>query len=273
MSDPQRYSADLGLALRAVEAAAAAIRAHDGGGEVHHKSADQPVSEADLAADRELHRILCGERPEYGWLSEETVDSGERLARTFVWVVDPIDGTRSFLDGHPEYGISVALVQDGVPVVGVVANPATGETYHAVRGGGAYRDGVPIHVQADPAEPVLLAARGDLHDGLFEDLPPGWKVRPLGSTVYKMVKVAEGMATAYLSAWTKHEWDVCAAALIVEEAGGTASDVRGRTLRFNRRDPAVHGILVCSGAQRDALVAFGHQVRARLVAQEERSTA
>jgi len=273
MSDSPLLSDDLGLALRAVEAAAAAIRAHSGGGEVRHKSADQPVSDADLAANRALHVVLCGERPGYGWLSEESADSVDRLGHRRVWVVDPIDGTHSFLEGYPEYGISVALVEDGVPVVGVVANPATGETYHAVRGGGAYLNGDPIHVRAEPAEPVLLAARGDLQDGLMADLPPGWRARALGSTVYKMVKVAEGSADAYLSAWTKHEWDVCAGVLIVEEAGGTAGDVRGRTLRFNRRDPAVRGILVCSGSQRDTMISFGRRVSERLVAQQNRSSA
>jgi len=273
MSESPRISDDLGLALRAVDDAAAAIRAHAGGGEVRHKSPDQPVSEADLAANRALHALLCGERPGYGWLSEESADSDDRLGHSRVWVVDPIDGTHSFLDGYPEYGISVALVEDGVPVMGVVANPATGETYHAVRGRGAYRNGVPIRVRAESAEPVLLVARGDLRDRLMDDLPPGWRTRSLGSTVYKMVKVAEGSADAYLSAWTKHEWDVCAGVLIVEEAGGTAGDIRGRTLRFNRRDPAVRGILACSGPHRDTLVAFGLRVSERLVAQQNRSSA
>src|SRR5262249_17965162 len=102
--------------------------------EVRFKSPDQPVTDADLAADRILHEMLLGARPEYGWLSEETRDSPERLGRERLWVVDPIDGTNSFVLGIPEFAVSIGLVDRGRPVIGVVYNPATDELYHAVAG-------------------------------------------------------------------------------------------------------------------------------------------
>ena len=129
---------DLALALgAAAEAGRLVMEAFRTDQDVHHKSPDQPVTEADLQADRLLADRLLAEHPDYGWLSEETVDRPERLARSRVWVVDPIDGTRSFIAGYAEFGISVGLVEDGVPVLGVIQNPAREELFWAVRGGGS----------------------------------------------------------------------------------------------------------------------------------------
>ncbi|HEV2146805.1 MAG TPA: 3'(2'),5'-bisphosphate nucleotidase CysQ [Longimicrobiaceae bacterium] len=245
--DPAGLEADLDLALRASRAAGAEVmRFFRGGGEVSYKSPDQPVTEADLAADRLLREVLLRARPGYGWLSEETADSPERLGRARVWVVDPIDGTRSFVNGWAEFAVSVGLVEQGRVVLGVVYNPAAEALYHAAAGGGAFRNGAGIRVAAPVGErlPVALASRSDIRRGEFESLADVWEVRPFGSTTCKMVRVADGTADVFLSRGPKSEWDVCAADLIVREAGGRVTDLAGEPFRYNRPDPAVRGVAV-----------------------------
>ncbi|HEX8274922.1 MAG TPA: 3'(2'),5'-bisphosphate nucleotidase CysQ [Longimicrobiaceae bacterium] len=255
--DAHDLAADLELAVRAARAAGREVMKHfRGGGEVHYKSADQPVTEADLAADRLLREMLLGERPEYGWLSEETADSPERLGRERVWLVDPIDGTRSFVDGVAEFAVSVGLAVDGRAVVGVVYNPAADEMYHATLGGGAFRNGAAIRVAGRPAGlPVALASRSEIRRGEFDPVRGEWEVRPYGSTTCKMVKVADGSADLFLSRGPKSEWDVCAADLVVREAGGGVTDAEGRELRYNRAEPFVRGVLATGGLDHDAVLA------------------
>ncbi|HEU0055500.1 MAG TPA: 3'(2'),5'-bisphosphate nucleotidase CysQ, partial [Longimicrobium sp.] len=222
---------------------------------------EQPVTEADLAADRILREILLGARPEYGWLSEETKDSPDRLSRERLWVVDPIDGTNSFVEGIAEFAISVGLVEDGRAVVGVVFNPATGELYHAAEGGGAFLDGAPIHVSTphdETAPRTVLASRWEIGRGEFDRFVAPWVVSPLGSTAYKMAKVADGTGDAFISAGPKNEWDVAGAAVIVAEAGGRVTDLAGRALRYNQPDPAWRGVVASNGALHDALLAMNH---------------
>lgn len=243
--------ADLSLALRAATAAGEAVLRFFGRDTpVAYKSPDQPVTEADLLADRVLRETLLAERPAYGWLSEETADSPARLARERVWIVDPIDGTRSFIQGYAEYAVSVALAVGGEALLGVVLNPSTGELFHAVRGRGAFRDGTPIRAAAPaPGErPVLFASRSDVRRGEFDALRESWRVEPLGSTAYKLVKVADGSGHAYLSRGPKSEWDVCAASLIVGEAGGQVTDLHGVVRRYNQPAPFLQGVIAAEAA-------------------------
>lgn len=252
----ERADDDLALAIRAARAAGEAVmRAFRVEQEVTFKSADQPVTEADLAADRILYRILRGERPEYGWLSEETADSPERLDRARVWVVDPIDGTNSFVSGRAEFAVCVGLVEDGRPILGVVHNPATGEVYHASREGGAFLDGRPIRVSArGPADaPRMVGSRWEMKRGELDGFRD-WAVEPLGSTAYKMCRVADGRAEGFVSRGPKSEWDVCAPQVIVEEAGGRVTCLDGTVPTYNRRDPAWTGIAASNGAVHDELL-------------------
>ncbi|HEV2131643.1 MAG TPA: 3'(2'),5'-bisphosphate nucleotidase CysQ [Longimicrobiaceae bacterium] len=242
-----KLDADLELAIAAARAAGKAVlRFFRQPHPVHYKAPDQPVTEADLLADGILKDALLRERPDYGWLSEETADSPARLSASRVWIVDPIDGTRSFVDGHPEFGISIGLVEEGVPRLGVVYNPASDELYHATAGGGAFRDQQPIRVSpaAGAAGGLILASRSEIRRGEFAPFAGDWRIEPLGSTAYKMVKVADGSGDLYLSRGFKSEWDVCAAALVVVEAGGRVTDLGGSDLRFNQLDPTFRGILV-----------------------------
>jgi myo-inositol-1(or 4)-monophosphatase len=252
-------ASDLELALDAARAAGDVIMGFfRSGAEVRHKAPDQPVTAADLAADALLERNLLGARPGDGWLSEETEDRPDRLAVRRVWVVDPLDGTRSFVRGYPEFAVSVALVEERDAVVGVVYNPARAEVYWATRGGGAHRasdwsggvaTGQRFRIPAGEGSraaggrPSLLASRTEIAAGELDPFAADWSVEPLGSTAYKIVHVAAGLGDAFVSLGPKSEWDVAAGALILEEAGGVVTDVTGARLRYNGPDPYVHGII------------------------------
>lgn len=245
------HQADLQLAIEAVRAAGEAIMpAFHAGQEVRYKAPDQPVTDADEAADRILRERLLGARPDYGWLSEETKDSPERLGKRRVWVVDPIDGTTSFVIKRPEFGISVALVEEGLPVVGVIHNPATGETFWATLGGGAFRDGTPIRVtERDDARALrMIGSHSEIRRGGLDVFGDRWTLDPVGSTTYKMAKIAAGKGDAFVGFGPKNEWDVAAGDLIVSEAGGRVSDLAGRRFRYNCPETAWRGVVASNGA-------------------------
>lgn len=252
MGEAERGRSDLVLALGAARLAGARIMESFGTDqEVHHKGPDQPVTAADLAADAVLAERLRGARPEYGWLSEESVDRPERLERSRVWIVDPIDGTRSFIEGYREFGVSVALAEDGVPVVGVIYNPARGHVVWATAGGGAWgaegwsggTAGEALDVRATGASlTTLLASRSERGGGEFEPFEEAWEVREVGSTAWKLAEVAMGRG-GYISRGPKSEWDVAAGLLVVAEAGGVATDLDGHAIELNRREPYVHGVV------------------------------
>jgi len=206
---------------------------------VQSKGGAGPVTEADRAADAYLKRELPG-IVSAAWLSEETADDPSRLAAARVWIVDPLDGTREFTQRIPEYAVAVALVEDGAPILGVVHNPASGDTFWAARGGGAFKNGRPIRVAEGNA---LLASRSEVGKGEFAPFTAAWDLRSVGSIALKLALVAAGEAAATLSRGPKHEWDVCAGALIVEEAGGRVSDAFGAPLAFNQPFPKVPGVL------------------------------
>lgn len=210
----------------------------EAGFEVLSKGDAGPVTEADHRADALLRERLLGLRPA-GWLSEETADSPERLSRNVLWVVDPLDGTKEFIKGLPEYTVAIALVERGEPVLSVVHNPVTGDTFAAERGGGATLNDVAIRVAEGR---TCLASRSEMKRGEFEPFTD-WDLTPIGSIEYKLALVAAGRAAMTLSRGPKHEWDVCAGALLVTEAGGLATDVFGDPLRYNQSFPKTKGVL------------------------------
>lgn len=232
-------------------------RVREEGFDADSKGAAGPVTRADREADALLKRELLELVPA-GWLSEETADDMARRDAERLWIVDPLDGTKEFIAGLQEYAVAIALVEAGEPVLGVVHNPATGEVFSAARAAGAFRNGEPITVREGDA---LLASRSELARGEFEPFDGSWKVTPLGSIQLKLALVAAGEGAATFSRGPKHEWDVCAGALIVAEAGGWATDLFGGKLRYNQPFPKTKGIL--AGAPeawtraREALVVVG----------------
>lgn len=214
------------------------------GVEASAKDDRSPVTRADQESDSLLRRRLLQLLP-VGWLSEETADSAARLRENRLWVVDPLDGTKEFMKGLPEYSVAVGLVEGGEPILGVVHNPATGDTFAAARGLGATRNGEPLRVR-DGAR--LLASRSEIARGEFSPFCGDWEVHPIGSIQYKLALVAAGEAAVTFSRGPKHEWDVCAGDLLVREAGGLATDLFGGPLRYNRPFPKVKGILAGAAA-------------------------
>ena len=226
--------------IAAAEAAGRVIQEiRESGFDVEQKGSQGPVTQADRAADKLLRTELLAIEP-CGWLSEETADDQSRLNESRLWVVDPLDGTKEFVKGLPEYTVAIGLVEDGKSVLGVVHNPVTGDTYSAARGLGAHKNGVRIQVKDGTK---LLASRSEIKKGEFEIFEADWDVMPVGSIEYKLALVASGDGAGTLSRGPKWEWDVCAGSIIVEEAGGVATDVFGAPLQFNKPFPKVKGIL------------------------------
>lgn len=219
---------------------------------------ESPVTSIDIAVDRYLTLHLRPLLPQAGWLSEETADNAERLAYRYLWLVDPIDGTRSMMAGHPEFCVSVALVETGVgPLLGIIANPSTREMFTALRGQGAHdRDGHLLRVRSaiDALHPDVLVSRSDLAKGLWKDVLPAACMTPMGSLAYKMALVAAGTYDGHATPTARSEWDAAAGVLILAEAGGVSTDLHGKPLRFNQRQPLYDGVVVASQVAHAAML-------------------
>jgi myo-inositol-1(or 4)-monophosphatase len=237
VSEATDLEADRRLLRRAVSAAGALALEHFRTGPSHwYKGPGQVVTQADLAIDRLLHDVLIGARPEDGWLSEERADDGSRQRRRRVWMVDPIDGTRAFADGEPEFAISVALVVEGEPVLGAVLNPATEEHFEAKRDGGARLNGVRLRIsdRRELAGARLLSSRTEMKHRHWPQLIPEGQFTTMGSLAYKLALVAAGRFDGLISLRASYDWDLAAAALLIGEAGGRISEANGGPLVLNK---------------------------------------
>lgn len=224
---------------------------------VTDKSPDNPVTEADIAADSLLKKRLLERLPNAGWLSEETADNPARLEREYVWVVDPLDGTKEFVMGIPEFSVSVALVQQGQPVIAVIYNPANGDLFQAERGKGVCRNGWPVTVSERRRiqSAKVDASRSEMKRGEFGPFEGMVELTIVGSIAYKLARVAAGVADATWSRGPKNEWDICAGTLLVEEAGGRCVDLNNEPITFNQVRPKVNGIIATNGRLHSELIA------------------
>ncbi|MET0940635.1 MAG: 3'(2'),5'-bisphosphate nucleotidase CysQ [Mesorhizobium sp.] len=236
-------AADLALILDAArEAGRIAMRFFKRNPEVWMKGGQSPVSEADYAVDTYLRETLLAARPDYGWLSEETADSPDRLNSRRTFVVDPIDGTRAFLDGRSTWCVSIAVVENGEPVAGVLDCPGKSEIFSATAGNGALRDGDVIRVKP-PGETFVVAGPKQLVEATPADLRERFTTVPyIPSLAYRIAMVAKGELDATFVKPNAHDWDLAAADLILREAGGQVVDRRGRTLHYASANPR-HGAL------------------------------
>ncbi len=202
-----------------------------------------PVTEADIVLDKFLHSALTTVRPDYGWLSEESADDPDRLQRSRAFVVDPIDGTRGFIRGEDSWTISLAVVENGIPVAGVVYAPARDELYDAYRGGGARLNGEPIERRTPPDRHApLIPAPGAVHHelqaaGLDYSRGPFYP-----SLAYRLVQIATGKLDATVVRRGSQDWDIAGAAVILAECGMGFEDACGAPMQFNRADVR-HGAL------------------------------
>lgn len=202
--------------------------------EVDFKSGDDPITEADRVSNRVLHKVLV--RDGDGWLSEESVDDLSRLQKKRVWIVDPLDGTREFAAGIPEWCISIGLVENGRAIAGGIRNPATGETFlGSVDRGLSYNGSSARCSQAKSlASARVLASRSEVKRGewkQFENCP--FSVKAMGSVAYKLALVAAGVADATWTLCPKNEWDIAAGVALIQAAGGFASRLDNAPLTFN----------------------------------------
>lgn len=204
-----------------------------------------PVTEADLAVNDVLSDILRTARPDYGWLSEESEDDPARLGRPSIFIVDPIDGTRSFIDGSRTWAHALAVARDGAVTAAVIYLPMREAMYVAAAGLGAFRNGDQIHASQRPdlSGASVLAARPTMNAGNWSGPVPEFSRHYRPSLAYRMACVAEGRFDAMLTLRETWEWDAAAGDLIVRESGGTCSDQTGAGLRFNNPRPKVAGIL------------------------------
>ncbi len=237
-----------------VEAGQRALVIASKGFQIMTKPDRSPVTTADLEVNRLLESALLGAFPGDGWLSEEAPDSPDRLTKSRVWVIDPIDGTSAFIARKPHFVISAALVQDGVPVVGAIYNPSTGELFTASQGRGATLNGGAVRANAKPGAKLgLLVNSTELESGKFRAIGDVADCRTLGSIAYSLALVAAGMAPAMITFEKEHEWDVAAAAILLREAGATVTDGLGQPLRFNQPQPSYRGTIALSPDARPAV--------------------
>jgi len=250
MTSKFEFSSELAAAERAArDAGVAVLGFFRGKFDVQQKSKNNPVTSADIEANRIIRECVQKNFPNDGWLSEEDSDNLDRLNLSRVWVIDPIDGTKEFIEGVPQFAISIAFVVDGLPKVAVVFNPAEQRFFKAAAGQGASLNGAPIRVSAraaiDGAD--LLVSRSEPQKR-FQVFVDRCAIRPVGSIAYRLAKVAGGDSDGTLTFRTICEWDICAGVLLVEEAGGRAVDGDGNLLRFNRQ-PAKHkGVVAANPA-------------------------
>jgi myo-inositol-1(or 4)-monophosphatase len=236
---------DLGRIAAALDAAAAWLAAHSlSAGAVEFKQGDDPVTATDRALDTLLRESLpaAGE----GWLSEETADDPARLACSRVWVVDPLDGTREFVAGIPEWCVSVGLVVDGQAVAGGILNPSTGQRFLGAVGSGVTLDGKPARPSGATvlAGARVLASRSEVKRGQWERFAGApFTVKPTGSVAYKVACVAAGLADATWTLVPKHEWDVAAGVALARASGCEVFLPAGPAPRFNLQKPLLPGLV------------------------------
>jgi myo-inositol-1(or 4)-monophosphatase len=203
------------------------------------KSDDNPVTAADLEANAAILAVLRARCPADALLSEETADAPARLDAERVWIVDPLDGTKEFVENVPQFAVSVALAVAGEPVAGCVVDPSTGECFSASRGSGAYlgERRLSVSAAASLSQSVMLSSRTEMKRGQVEPFRGLVKrIEPVGSVALKLALVAAGRADVWLSAAPKSEWDVCAGDLLVREAGGVFVELARGARRYNQRD-------------------------------------
>jgi len=222
----------------------------------HDKS---PVSEADIAVNDLLRTRLTDLVPGAGWLSEETEDEPATRMGTMgrtgtVWVVDPIDGTRAFISGKPDWTVSVAMVEHGRPLLAALYAPVTDQMFLAEHGRGASLNGAPIRVSFGDDLAGARVAGPKKYLERLEKLAPAVLPQPkVHSLALRLTRVGEGVLDAAFSSGGSHDWDLAAADLLVHEAGGLLTDFAGRALTFNRTK-TVHGALIAAGPARHGAI-------------------
>jgi myo-inositol-1(or 4)-monophosphatase len=222
-----------------------------------YKAGHDPVTQADTELDAVLRKNLL--RAGEGWLSEESADDLSRLQQERVWVVDPLDGTREFVAGIPEFCVSIAYIEQGKPVAGGICNPASGEVFLGSIDSGMTYNGSSVQAsqRSNLLGATILASRSETKRGeweAFQNAP--FKTQPMGSVAYKLALVAAGLADATFTLSPKHDWDIAAGVALVHSAGGFARPLDQREFRFNRESALLPGMIACGANLRKELLGF-----------------
>jgi myo-inositol-1(or 4)-monophosphatase len=214
------------------------------GFEVQTKPDRSPVTTVDHEVNRILHEMQRREFPQDGWLSEESPDDPARLTNARVWIVDPIDGTKALVNRMPEFCISAALIERGIPVVAAILNPSTDELFTAVRGGGLFLNDTRVtHSHAREFDPVIMVNAWEFRGNRWSTLAESAQCRPMYSIANALALVAAGRVQAVLTIEPENEWDLAAGVLLIDESGGAISDAFGKPFAFNQPTPRLHGVI------------------------------
>lgn len=255
-----KHKSDLERITQALEASAAIFRARRLDSiRVSEKAGGDPVTDVELAVDRLLFEALV--RPGDGWLSEESADNSDRLTRSRVWLVDPLDGTREYITGVPECCISIALMDAGRLAAAGVLNPCTGEMFCGSADTGVMSSNSTTKMigseRPDDSSPIVLASRSEVNRGewrRFRDAE--FRVQPMGSVAYKLALVAAGKADATWTLVPKHEWDVAAGAALIQFSRGVVLRTDGQAPVFSQHDPILPGLAAFSASGLEKLRPF-----------------
>ncbi len=210
-----------------------------------YKSRTQPVTKADIEINDFLKTFFSRLTPNFGWLSEESEDNKSRLKSDSFWCVDPIDGTRSFINGFPEYTISIALVNLNQPVFGIIYNPKTKELFSARKDKGAYcnRKKISVSSQKSLTNFTLAISSSETKKMSEHPLIKSKKIFKIGSIAYKIALVAKGSIDVCLSFTKKSDWDLAAAKLILSESGGEISTINGKNIDLNTDSLSIPSVI------------------------------
>lgn len=243
---------ELSVARAAAAAAGEVIARHSSGDrESWDKAEDSPVTQADLEANRQILERIREAFPGDSILSEETADAPSRLSAERVWIVDPLDGTKEFIAGIPEFAVSIALALRGNPVIGVIFQPLTRECFFGARGHGAWLDGQRLRISpvARLADCQVLSSRSELERGQMARYQSWFReITPVGSVALKLALIAAGRGDLWISAAPKSEWDVCAGDLLVREAGGSFEELSEGPRRYNQSQVLLQPLMMAGSA-------------------------
>ena len=214
-------------------------------------SGNSPVTAADYEADQYLANFLGGEFPHDGWLSEETVDTYDRIDKKRVWIIDPLDGTKEFIQKIPEFSVSISLVESNIPVVGVIYNPISDEMFYAQKNKGAFlnSDQIKISTIQDLKNASIVVSRSEKTKGLWNNYKNNFSsIKSVGSIAYKLGLAASGLYDITATVAPKNEWDICAGDCIINEAGGVMKKINGDNILYNQKKTLVTDPIIATNS-------------------------